>query len=286
MKKNVELLRQKSTISKRPDGSDCRTISHADLLRIAGQTGAFLLDVEIEALEAGITPLRYLRNQTTLSNRDQAVLLRSHLAVIGLGGLGGYVTEILARLGIGTLTLVDGDNFDESNLNRQLLSDTASLGRPKAKVAEERLSIVNPAVRLRVFIEFLSGQNCQRILEGVDLAVDCLDTIKDRFVLESGCHKANIPFVSAAIAGTSGQLTVIQPGEQGLATIYGDPAKAASRGIEATIGTLALTAMHMAALQCSEVLKILLKKESTARHSLLFSDLEDPSLEIIAKPAR
>jgi hypothetical protein len=91
----------------------------------AERFGKSLAEMESAALEAGFLPGRYRRNRETVSTADQLRLFRSRVAVIGCGGLGGYVVEQLARLGVGTLVLVDPDVFEEHNLNRQLLSSPA-----------------------------------------------------------------------------------------------------------------------------------------------------------------
>ena len=106
----------------------------ANQRRLVERYGPDHKSVQLAALQHGVIPEVYARNQKRLSSEDQIKLLQSHVAVIGLGGLGGTVTEILARIGIGTLTLVDGDRFDDSNLNRQLLSSTEVLGKQKAAV--------------------------------------------------------------------------------------------------------------------------------------------------------
>jgi len=108
--------------------------------------GATLGEVEEVALAAGLLPARYRRNRETVSTADQLRLRRSRVAVIGCGGLGGYLVEQLARLGVGRLAVIDPDVFEEHNLNRQLLSSPAALGRPKVEVAAERVAAVNPAV--------------------------------------------------------------------------------------------------------------------------------------------
>ena len=123
------LLESFSQNKDRPDGSPYVSLSFSAECQIAEQTEYSLKEIELQALEHNIVPERYCRNQTSLSNRDQRKLLQAHVAIIGLGGLGGTVTEILARIGVGKLTLIDGDCFDESNLNRQILSSPANLGR-------------------------------------------------------------------------------------------------------------------------------------------------------------
>ncbi len=240
--------------------------------------------IECAALEAGIVPERYSRNQKSLSNADQLRLFRSHVAIIGLGGLGGTVTEILARIGIGRLTLVDGDFFDESNLNRQLLSNPAIIGKSKAEAARLRVQEINPAVEVRVVPEFFRAENGQTILHGAQLAIDCLDTITDRFVLEASCRKALIPLVSAAIGGSSGQATVIFPDDPGLKNIYGPPGQAPQKGIEASFGTLPFGAVYMAAVECAEATTILLGKPSELRNKLFLAEIGDHTTELFSLP--
>ena len=107
-----------------------------------------LAEVEGVALSLGLMPARYQRNQQIITVQDQLKLFRSRVAVIGCGGLGGYVIEELARLGVGTLVAIDPDIFQEHNLNRQILSTTDALGRAKVELAAERVAEINPATIL------------------------------------------------------------------------------------------------------------------------------------------
>lgn len=280
----IELLQNHSQKRLRPDDSPYEALFFADELKISKQTGCSLREVECAALEAQILPERYSRNQKYLSNNDQLQLLRSRVAVIGLGGLGGTVTEILARIGVGRLTLVDGDSFDESNLNRQLLSGMTKLGTPKPLAAKQRVAEINPAVEVTAIEQFFKEENSHSILAGVALAVDCLDTISDRFILEKGCRRENIPLVSAAIGGTSGQATLIYPEDQGLQRIYGTPDKAPARGVEASMGTLPFAAMYMAAVECAGAVTVLLQKQSELRNRLFFAEVSDHTTELFTLP--
>ncbi len=277
----AEMVRSFGCRRHRPDQSSYTGLLLADAKTIARRTGISLREVEGAALAEGILPERYSRNQKYLSCPDQFRLLRASVAIIGLGGLGGTVVEILARLGVGHLTLVDGDVFDESNLNRQLLSSPGRLGQKKAPAAGQRVREINPAVTVRVIEEFLTADNAAAILAGVQLAVDCLDTIAARFVLEEGCRLAVIPMVSAAIAGTSGQATTIFPGDPGLRLIYGRSADAPAKGVEASLGTLPFAAVYMAAAQCAEISTILLGKPPELRHRLLLAEICDHTAELV-----
>ena len=277
----IEKVAEASTPKERPDGSSYLSLSFKNQRILAETLGIGHKSVQLAALQQEIVPEVYARNQKRLSSEDQIKLLQSQVAVIGLGGLGGTVTEILARIGIGSLTLVDGDHFDDSNLNRQLLSSTEVLGEQKAAVAEERVRAVNPAVETRAVSAFLTAENAPQLLSGADIAVDCLDSITARFTLESACRKMGIIMVSAAIGGTSGQLTVTYPEDQGLSRVYGPPEKAVHRGVEKTMGTLPFAAISLAAMECAEVVTMAVGNPAGLRNKLLITDLIDHSLEIV-----
>jgi molybdopterin/thiamine biosynthesis adenylyltransferase len=237
---------------------------------------------EIFVLDPLEIPERYARNMGTFSAQEQIVLFSSRVCIVGLGGLGGAVTEILARLGIGALTLVDGDVFEDSNLNRQLLSTLETLGASKATAAESRVRQINPSVQTRIHDVFMDARNAAGLIEGADVVVDCLDNLKIRFVLETAAKAAKIPLVSAAIAGTYGQITTIFPEDPGLTLIYGPEDQVPAKGVETELGTLPYTAMTMASLECSEITKILLKRGKLLRNRLLVMDLMDNMMDVLA----
>ncbi|MBM9603561.1 HesA/MoeB/ThiF family protein [Desulfopila inferna] len=277
-----KLLKERARQQRRPDGTAYLSLPHRDEISIASLTGASLRKVQISALLNDVIPERYCRNQRSLTSAEQILLLRSHVAVIGQGGLGGTVTEILARLGIGSLTLVDGDVFEESNLNRQLLATVDTLGLKKAETGGQRVRAINPAVEVEVVNEFLTKKNGSAILAGAHLAVDCLDSIPSRFILEEACRESDIALVSAAIAGAAGQAMVIFPGETGLRQIYGDPDSTPQKGIETRLGTLPYAAIFMAAVECAEVVSLLCRQNSSLRSSLLIANIDDKTMETIS----
>jgi tRNA A37 threonylcarbamoyladenosine dehydratase len=118
-----------------------------------------LAAVEAAILDNNLLPSRYQRNREMLSIQQQSRLFRSRVAVIGCGGLGGYVLEELARLGVGQIVAIDPDHFEEHNLNRQILSTPRTLGRAKVEAAAQRIAEVNPAVTIRAVKENLSRDN-------------------------------------------------------------------------------------------------------------------------------
>lgn len=237
--------------------------------------------VEIAALENGVVPERYIRNMRTLSLKEQATLLRSRVSVVGLGGLGGGVVEILARVGVGALNLADGDSFEDSNLNRQLLSTHKGLSTAKAVAAVDRVSAINASTDVKAYTEFLDDGNAARLLEGSDAVVDCLDSLKFRFILEKACKAAGVPLVSAAVAGLTGHVTTIFPKDPGLELIYGKSDRTPEKGAEAVLGTLPPCVTVLSALEASEIVKLLLRKGALLRNKLLVIDLLDNTLEVL-----
>ena len=242
------------TYSERPKEGGIPVITLAATHRLASENGVTPLEIEIAALEAGVIPLRYQRNIGTVCIDGQLRLLRSCVGVCGLGGLGGYVMEFLARFGIGRLILADGDVFEENNLNRQALSTEACLGSPKAERAAERVSAINSSLNVITHRSFLTGADIPEIYGEADVVVDALDTVSHRLVLEQGCALLGIPMVHGAIAGNSGQVMTIFPGDPGCKAIY---VTGEDRGVEIHEGNPPTTPALVASIQAQEVVKII-----------------------------
>jgi molybdopterin/thiamine biosynthesis adenylyltransferase len=265
-----------------PDATTYRSLPVGAVQALAQKFGVPGWRIEAQALASGLVPERYVRNRRSFTAADQMRLLESAVGVVGLGGLGGTVAEVLARTGVGRLTLIDGDRFDESNLNRQILSTTGQLGRPKAQAAATRLAEVNPSVETRAWECFLEEGNGARLLAGVDVVVDGLDTLTARLSLQAVCRRQGLPLVTAAVAGAAGQLTVVFPGDPGLETLYGPADQMPARGAEAELGTLPFAVMFLANLECAETVKILLGRGRPLRRRLLIFDLLDTRMEVMA----
>ena len=275
---DLEVLAQ---IAAFPDQTPYRSISVRRIAELAQRTGAGVREIEVAALENGFVPERYARNMRTYSPADQATLLKSHVGVVGLGGLGGTVTEILARMGVGRLTLIDGDRFEDSNLNRQLLSSPANLGLAKTEAAAQRISQINPSVDVTVHACFLTAENATDLLAGCRVVVDCLDNLRTRFEVEDACRRLGCPMVSAAVAGASGHVTAIFPEDRGLRLIYGEPQELPLKGAETVLGTVPYAVAFLASLECAEVAKILLGRGALLRDKLLVADLAEGIIEVM-----
>ncbi|MBA3030175.1 MAG: HesA/MoeB/ThiF family protein [Desulfobacteraceae bacterium] len=278
----IELIREKSNAQSLQGQSSHPSISHKDIENLSAHTLVKYREIEIMALENNIIPERYVRNLNTFSAGDQIRLLKSSVCVVGLGGLGGIVVEILSRTGIGKLKFIDGDVFEESNLNRQFISTSETIGFSKAREAENRVHKINPSIETQCFDSFLNKDNAQDLLTGTDVVVDCLDNLKTRFLIEQECKSLNIPLVFGAVAGHQGQVMTIFPEDEGLAKIYGHEGALPEKGIELQLGALASCVSVIASMECTEVIKILLKKGNVLRNRLLLVNLWESVFEVIA----
>jgi molybdopterin/thiamine biosynthesis adenylyltransferase len=264
-----------------PDGSLYTSISIEHIITLSDFFQLSRRQVEITALNENIIPEHYARNMKTFSPKDQSILLGSRASIVGLGGLGGAVTEILARIGIGTLTLIEADTFEESNLNRQFLSTHRLLDTSKTKAAIKRVREINPTITVEVHNELLDDKNAASFIENSDVIIDCLDNIQTRFSLESAAKKVRSPLVSAAVAGVYGHVISIFPEDKGLMLIYGNSDILPQKGVEASLGCLPHAVTLLAALEASEVVKIILKKGSVLRNKLGVVDLMDNIFEVL-----
>jgi molybdopterin/thiamine biosynthesis adenylyltransferase len=213
---------------------------------------------------------RYIRNMKTLSEEENKRLKEFRVFVAGCGGLGGFIIEELARLGIGYITAVDGDSFDETNLNRQLLATMDTLGRSKAETASRRIEEVNPEIVVRPINSMIDEENCAEMIRGHHLVFDALDNAGTRRIIEKNCEKENIPMIHGAIGGWYGQVASIFPGDKILERLYPHDIE---KGIEEVLGNPAFTPAVVASIQVAEGLKVLLNRGKILRRKLLCIDL-------------
>ncbi len=249
---------------------------------LADHLGVTRREVEVAALERGLIPERYLRNLGTVGLDGQLALLQAAVAVVGLGGLGGLVLELLARMGVGRLLAVDADRFEPSNLNRQLLATEDDLGRPKPEAAVRRAGAVNSAVTVVPCYDRAGRANLAALLQGVAVAVDALDNLPDRYLLQEACSEAKVPMVHGAVAGYWGQVMTVFPGDPGLKALFGAAERLPRQGIESALGTPAGTAAMVAAWQVQEVVKLLTGRGRPLRQRLLWLDAEQGEAGVLA----
>lgn len=239
-------------------------------------------DVEIAALDLEVWPRRYLRNAGSLGIAGQKKLLQSRALLIGTGGLGGTIAQLLARMGLGCLVIADGDVFSEENLNRQAFASEQNVGLSKVQVVQSEILKINAATEVETFDGYIEDEDLASLLIGADVAIDALDNMPSRFLLEKGCKEASVPLVHGAVAGFSGQVMVIYPEDIGFAAIYGGGKTLPEKGIEVELGNLAGIVSAVASLQVQEATKIITGLGRPLRNRLLFLDSLSGSAEIIA----
>ena len=221
---------------------------------------------------------RYLRNLPAISGEEQERLESGNVLIVGCGGLGGSVLAYLLRLGVGNITVVDCDRFDETNLNRQLLCTMENLGELKTDAAEKYAALINPHVRLTAVKERLTGSNARELVRGHALAVDALDNIESRRTLASACAAEGVPLVYGAIHGWVVQAAVLHPEhiEAASAVLYPEGAALSDKAC------LAFAPGICAGVQAAECVKLLLGKSSELDGRLLFMDLLHGDTEYIS----
>ena len=141
----------------------------------------------------------FARNELYWGDEAQKFLASKHVAVFGLGGVGGYCTETLARAGVGKLTIVDFDTVSKSNINRQIAALHSTINLKKTDVTAKKLKDINPEIELIVIDDFYTNEDS--ILDGVDFVADAIDTLRAKISLLESCYKKRIPVISSMGAG-------------------------------------------------------------------------------------
>ena len=143
------------------------------------------------------------RTRLLLGDEKLERLRAAHVLIVGLGGVGAYAAEMIARAGVGRLTIADADCVAPTNINRQLVALHSTIGRPKAEVLAERLRDISPDVQLTVVEKYIKDEETDRLLDAAayDYAVDAIDTLSPKLALIKGCLDRGIPLVSSMGAG-------------------------------------------------------------------------------------
>lgn len=219
--------------------------------------------------------LRYARNillpQVDVAGQER--LLGSRVAVVGAGGLGTPVLQYLTAAGVGSLTIIDRDDIEETNLQRQVIYDDTQIGQAKVACAAEAVKRLNPEVRVTTQQVALDEGNAAPLLEGADLVVAATDTLGSRYAINRVCALRQVPLVSGSAVGTSGQLTSFNyqdPHDPCLQCLYGDMLNSGQACAES--GVLGPVVGTLGALMATEALKLLLGIGDVLRGRLLCWD--------------
>jgi molybdopterin/thiamine biosynthesis adenylyltransferase len=255
-------------------------ITSAGIQEVVNEMGLSRREVEIAALREHLVPTRYERNLGTVGWEGQITLLQSTVGIVGAGGLGGWVIEGLARMGVGRLIIIDGDVFEENNLNRQAFCVERNLGHSKVEAARQRVAEVNAAVEVVTHQVRVDEPQMVELLRGADVLVDALDALPTRLALQRAARELSVPLVHGAIAGFVGQVMTILPDDPGLLGLYGRD-RVPEHGIEAQWGNPAATPMMVAAWQIQEVVKLLTGCGEPLRRRMVFMDSEIGAIDIL-----
>ncbi|MDE5944435.1 MAG: tRNA threonylcarbamoyladenosine dehydratase [Rikenella sp.] len=153
------------------------------------------------------------RTELLLGVEKAERLRASHVLVVGLGGVGAYAAEMIARAGVGRMTIVDADAVSVSNINRQLVALHSTVGRPKAEVLADRLRDIDPDIELTVIQEYIKDEATDWLLDHrprYDFVVDAIDTLAPKVNLIKGCLDRQIPLVSSMGAGAKTDPTLLE----------------------------------------------------------------------------
>jgi molybdopterin/thiamine biosynthesis adenylyltransferase len=163
------------------------------------------------------------RQMPLVTAEEQERFKNAKITVIGCGGIGGLTIEMLARLGVGELVVVDEDEFDISNLNRQTLSTVENVGKPKSLAATIKVEKVNPHVKITSFCQHVDGANIDDLIKESRLVIDALDNVMTRVIVSRKASEYKIPFIHGAVHGSMGQVTTFLPNTKSYEEMFNLP---------------------------------------------------------------
>ena len=205
----------------------------------------------------------------------QLKLKHAKVCVVGTGGLGNPITTRLAAMGIGTLRIVDRDVIELSNLHRQTMFDEDDVGQVKVEVAAKKLKKLNPECNIEALAVSVNDYNAIEVIDGCDIVIDALDSVNARYALNNACVKLNIPFVTGAAVGVSGQVFTILPKESACYFCMFPELD------EDTMPTCSIEGVHpsilsiVGGIEVAEAVKIIIGKKPSLSEKILHIDLEN-----------
>jgi molybdopterin/thiamine biosynthesis adenylyltransferase len=233
---------------------------------------------------------RYVRQMVfpQVGEEGQRRLLSSSVAVIGCGGLGTHIADNLVRAGVGRLKLVDRDRVELSNLQRQILFDEqdAASALPKADAAASKLRSINSQVQIEPLVLEVAQENVGEIVRDVDVVLDGSDNFETRYLVNDACVRLGIPWIyGGAVASYGMTMTIVPYHTPCLRCVFPEVPPRESVVTCATAGILASTVAMVAALECSEALKLLLAR-GQLNQGLMYLDIWENRFEVFAVERR
>ena len=225
--------------------------------------------------------LRYSRHVQLpqVGAKGQGDLKKSKVLIVGAGGLGCPVSLYLAAAGVGSITVVDGDIVDVTNLQRQILFNTQQIGKSKAESAKQVLTALNPEIKVTAIAEYLNDKNAPALVASADLIIDCTDNFSARYLINDVCQQQKKPWIFAAIHQFSGQCSLFSSETGCFRCLF--PVAPLDMGDCNSAGVLGVLPGMLGTLQANEALKYLVGQPVPLRGNLLVVDALELSFKKI-----
>ncbi len=208
-----------------------------------------------------------------IGGTGQEKLLASKVLIIGAGGLGSPAALYLAAAGIGTIGIIDGDNVDLTNLQRQIIHHTSDVGTAKTASAYNKIHALNPNITVKTYYQRAMANNIRQIIRDYDFVIDGTDNFSAKFLINDACHFERIPFSHAGILKFHGQLMTILAGETACyRCIFNAPPPPGAVPSCSQAGVLGVLAGVIGSLQATETIKYLLSLGQLLTDKLLTYD--------------
>jgi molybdopterin/thiamine biosynthesis adenylyltransferase len=217
--------------------------------------------------------------------KGQRKLLKAKVFMVGAGGLGSPVGYYLSAAGVGVIAIIDDDEVELSNLQRQIAHCTSTLGIPKVESAKSTFESLNPDVRIIAINQRLTKHNILDLIKDYDIVIDCSDNYPTRFLVNDACIITKKPLVTGAIFKFEGQLTVVIPGEGPCyRCLFEEPPPPGILPSSQGVGLLGVVPGVIGTLQAAEVLKLIIGKGDLLKGDLLIYDALKPSFRKVKIP--
>lgn len=207
---------------------------------------------------------------TVIGESGQKALSKASVLVVGAGATGSAIANLLARMGVGMLHIVDRDLVEAHNLHRQCLFDEKDIGKPKALAAEEKLKAINSGIEITAEVKDVNFSNVERLVRGRDVVMDGTDNIETRFLINDACVKNSIPWVYSGATATYGMSMNILPGGPCFRCLIAHVPKAGSIPTCDTIGVIPTIPAGIGAISCTEAVKTIMGREDVSRNLILY----------------
>lgn len=216
-----------------------------------------------------------------IGEEGQEKLSQSKVLVVGAGGLGSPALLYLAAAGVGHIGIADNDRVELSNLNRQIIHETGDIGRPKVESAKDAIADLNPEVKVTSYELRVTDENVDEVVSSYDIVLEGSDNIDTRFILHKACYNAQIPYISAAIVGFEGQMSVFKgylENHPCYQCLY--PEKPPSDAMPTCVenGVLGAVGGVLGSWQAAETIKEILNIGNSTSGSVLFFNLLDSNV--------